>query len=461
MIARLTSPAMHAGLRAGLQVLLVLALLGVLQAIAARHNHRFDLTPERRLELGRASRQAAAGVNRLTRLTAFYDGRDPDARRDIADVLAQFARAATPHLQYSLHDLDRSPGLAQKLGVARYNAGVLESGDEVVNLHNLDEADIAAALLQLSGARPRTVCFVTGHGERSPIADGPAGYSEVAAALGRARFDVVALGTVTGEGVPATCTVVVLAGPSKELLPGEAEALTTHVRVGGRALIMVDLDAPDSVIALLRELGIAVGDAVIVDEENRFVGADAFMPQITAVDGAFLGQIEAPGVLVLARPVMPADRTATGMEVRALGTSTPESWARVGAATGDPARFRPGLDERGPVPVAAMSVLEARADGGRRGAVLAIGDSDFGSNAYVGLLGNRDLALSAVAALASDPAPLAVNERLQPRGAVSPIALTAAQSRRVFAAAVIAAPLTCVLIGAAVGALRLRRCGGR
>ena len=45
-----------------------------------------------------------------------------------------------------------------------------------------------------------------------------AGYREVGRALAQERFGIVTLSTLPREGVPAQCTVVVLAGPSKDLL---------------------------------------------------------------------------------------------------------------------------------------------------------------------------------------------------------------------------------------------------
>ena len=92
---------------------------------------------------------------------------------------------------------------------------------------------------------------------------------------------------------------------------------------------------------------------------------------------------------------------------------------------------------------------------------MVFGDSDFATNFYIDLLGNRDLILSAVAVLAEDPALVAVRRKSQPGGTLSPISLTAAESRTVFWAAVLIMPLTALLIGAIVGFRRLRQRGGR
>ena len=93
---------------------------------------------------------------------------------------------------------------------------------------------------------------------------------------------------------------------------------------------------------------------------------------------------------------------------------------------------------------------------------MVFGDSDFATNFYLDLLGNRDLILSAVAVLAEDPALVAVRRKSQPGGTLSPISLTAAQSRTIFWAAVMRdAAGGAAASAAVVGLRRLRQRGGR
>ncbi len=462
MTALRFSPAVRGGLLMGAQVLLAWALFVVLQLLAARHNVRVDLTPAKRFALAAVSRQVAEGFARPVRITAFFDGQHPQQRRDMADVLEQFATAA-PDLTYALLDLDRSPAQAQRAGVSSYNTGILEVGQEVVRLREITQAEITAALLRLSRTTPRAVCFLSGHGERQTEARERFGYSDIAEALRRERFAVRTLSTLSEAGVPDDCTVVVLAGPSKDLLPGEADALLAALRRGGRVLVMVDADAPPSVLTFLRQIGIDAPPALVVDEQNRFVGADSFMPQVRRFrDQLFADKLTVPAVLVVARPLLAVDPAADDIEVTTLAVTSPESWAAVGVSTPPDAaiRFRPEVDRLGPIPIAAMAVFSAAADQ-PRGVLIAIGDSDLGTNFFLNLLGNRDFLLSTVAVLAEEPALVAVRETTQPSGGSPPIALTEAQSRTIFWAAVIVPPAVCLAIGGAIGWRRRRLRGGR
>jgi len=457
--------ALRGWLSLGVQVLLALALFFVLQMLAERHNVRVDLTPAQTFALSASARQVAEGFAEPVRVTVFYNSQTGDLRRDIADLLEQF-RAAAPTLTYRMLDLDRSPAEASKLGVSSYNTGVLEAGEDRIALRMIDEAEVTAALLALSRVGERAVCFLTGHGERSPGDDDErAGYSALAKALTRERFAVEGLTTIPRDGVPAHCTIVVLAGPSKGLLPGEAEALLAYLRGGGRVLLLVDPDAPPSVLDFLRQVGVDARQELIVDEQNRFVGADSFMPQVLRFRSeTFLNRLTAPAVLSLARPVGPLEDRPDGVAlVTSIAATSPDSWSMVGAsqAPDGEVRFRPTIDQPGPLSIGVLAVLDPPAPDAAPGQLMVFGDSDFATNFYLDVLGNRDLILSAIAALAEDPELVAVRRKSQPGGTLSPMSLTEAQSRVVFWVAVLAMPALSLLIGAAVGWRRLRQRGGR
>jgi ABC-type uncharacterized transport system involved in gliding motility auxiliary subunit len=457
-------PALRGWLTLGAQVVLALALFFVLQMLAERHNTRIDLTPAKTFELSGSARQVAADFDKPVQITVFYNSQSSDARRDMADLLEQF-HVAAPDLTYRMFDLDRSPAIAGKYGVSSYNSGVLEVGDERVRLRTVDEGEVTAALLSLSRNRARLVCFVTGHGERSPDdTDERAGYSGLAKALDREHFGVQMLVTLPRDGVPAACTVLVLAGPSKDFAAGESDALLAFLRGGGRALMLVDPDAPPSIVDFLRQVGVEARQDLIVDEQNRMVGADSFMPQVVRFRSeTFHNALTAPAVLSLARPVGPLEQKPDGVQVTPIAATSPDSWAMVGArqAPDGAVEFRREVDQPGPLSVGVLVSFTPAQPDAAAGQLIVFGDSDFATNFYLDLLGNRDLILSAIAVLAEDPSLIAVRRKSQPGGTLSPIVLTDAQTRVIFWAAVLTMPLLSLLIGAAVGLRRLRQRGGR
>ena len=80
--------------------------------------------------------------------------------------------------------------------------------------------------------------------------------------------------------------MIVVAGPSTDLLPTEADLLRAYLEEGGKLLLM--LDPPDTeedppqpnLIALANEWGIEVGSDVVVDASGvgQLLGTDASVP---------------------------------------------------------------------------------------------------------------------------------------------------------------------------------------
>jgi gliding motility-associatede transport system auxiliary component len=471
------SPSARGMLQLSIQVVLALALFVVLQFLAFRHNHRFDLTPTKVFSLSPQAEQVAAHFKQPATITVFFNSQQTDERRAMLDLLEQFQSAA-PSISFRLYDLDRSPALAKKYGVSSYNTGVLESGDRVLPLRSIDEEEIANALLQVSRRRRQQLCFLTGHGERNPAnSDDREGYSEVAKSLERENFAIQISSTLPREGVPKQCDVVILAGPSHDLLPGEAESLERYLHEGGRVLLLADPDAPPSVLAFLRANGIDAGNDLIVDEGNRFIGADSFMPQVLRFrSDVFRNHLDAPAVLSLARTIRPIPDTAGPASITSIAATSPDSWAMMGVTTppDGAVQFRRGTDQPGPLSVGVLVVYPAAGeahhasaggapeeDHARHGKLMVFGDSDFATNFYLNLLGNKDLFMSSVAVLAEDPTLIAMRRKGLMRGTLSPIVLTAHQARMIFWSAVVAQPAFFLVIGGAAAFLRRRHWGGR
>ena len=467
LLSRWMTPSRRGSLQLGVQVILAVVLFAVLEFLAARHNVRFDTTPTKQFILSPQAEKVASHFDQKAEITVFYSSQTPGRRREMRDLLEQFQSAA-PSIRFRLLDLDRSPGLANKYRISSYNTGVIDVGGETSVLHSIDEGTITNTLLRYSTKGPRTLCFVTGHGERSPgSADDRSGYSEVGKALERERFTIEEITTIPSTGVPADCTVVILAGPSHELLPGEGASLLRFLRGGGKVLILVDPDAAPSAIRFLRESGVTAANDLIVDEQNRFIGADSFMPQVLRFrTETFHDSLSSPAVLSLARTVRPLDQPPAGVHAVAIAATSPESWALkdARAAPNENAQFRRGVDEPGPLPVGVEATFDRGVRGGAKqppGKLIAYGDSDFATNFYLNLLGNKDLFMSSVALLAEDQQLVAVRHKGLTRGTMSPIFLSAGQGRVIFWVVVALIPVTCLGLGSIVTVVRRRKRGGR
>ena len=450
-----------------LQVIMAAALFGLLLVLADNHNRRFDLTPTKSFILSDEARQVAQGLKVPIRITAFYNSQEGEQRRQMADVLQLF-HDASPRISYQLLDLDRSPALAKKYNVSSFNTGAIETDGQLRELRSIDEEEITNGLLRLTRLEARTLCFITGHGEHSPKDAGDrTGYSEVAKALEREHFEVRTLDTVPSEGVPADCTMVILAGPTRDLLPGEADQLSHYLDGGGHLLVMVDPKAPDSVVQFLAQHDVRAGNDIVVDERNRFYGSDSFMPRVPIFDeGTFRKNLDTAAVFALARTLTPIEKEDSTLKVLLLALTSSESWAHVDgdAIPEGKVQFRREVDKPGPLPVAVMVTTAPTAPpapGGAKpgvvGRMIVFGDSDFASNLYLNLLGNKDLFMSSVGVLAEDQELIAVRRKGLPRSSLSPVSLTERQGRMIFSSAVIVQPVGFALLGMLITWRRRRR----
>jgi ABC-type uncharacterized transport system involved in gliding motility auxiliary subunit len=440
-----------------LQVLLGAALFASVLVLAERHNVRFDLTPTKSFLLSDEATQVVQAIHEPMRVTVFYNSQDSGQRRRMEDILELFAQAS-PNFSYRLADLDRSPALAKKYDISSFNTGVLEIGDKRRDLGSIDQQSVTDALLRLTRKTELTLCFITSHGEHSPRdSNERSGYNEIGKALEKEGFDIRTLDLVPQGEQADACTAVILAGPVKEFLPGELEQLGHYLENGGNVLLMIDPDAPSDVVDFLARYGVRAGNDVVVDERNRIYGADSFMPRVPIFDkGTFGNALDTAAVFSVARTVSALEDTPDDLAVLLLALTSQDSWAHIDgnvAVENEDVHFRREIDEPGPLPVAVMvtsrSAVAPKADMPKSsfGHMIVIGDSDFVSNLYLNLLGNKDFFMSSVGVLAKERELIAMRTKGVPRSSLSPIFLTASQGRVIFWAAVVVEPGFLLLLG--------------
>ena len=457
-----TSKSARGAIQAAIGIVLVLTLFGAVQFLSGRHNVRFDLTPTQRFLLSPYARQAAEGFNLSGTLYAFYDSQRVADRRNMLDLLDQFQSYA-PGLSYELVDLDRKPGLAKKYDVSRYNTGVLEleNGDRIP-VRAISEDAITAILLRLTSARRGRVCFVTGHNEGHPgDKDERNGLSKLTHAIESEGFAISSLVTVQAAP-PPECVLLVFASPTHNLVPGEADTVERYVRSGGRALFLLDPGNAPSVDELLARFGISAGTNIIVDEASRMIGADSFVPQVDRFRQEVFGdRLGAAVILPVARTIRATAERPEGVRLMSLAGTSDSSWARMNT-TEVPAQdveIRPELDQPGPLSISVQATLEPTT-GEIPGRVIAVGDSDFVTNAHLDTLGNRDFILALVGVLAEDPSMIGARQD-RSQNSERPLVLTASQTRTIFWIAVVVLPGLSALVGIVLALLRRRQRGGR
>ena len=314
--------------------------------------------------------------------------------------------------------------------------------DRTETVVGTDEQQLTNTLIKVLSGAQRTVYFLQGHGEHDTAASARDGYSTIYQALGTENYKTDTLALAQKPEVPANATVLVIAGPRTDLLQGEVDAIKQYLDRGGKLLVM--LDPPDkngqqpltNLIALLKEWGIEAGNDIIVDTSGvgQLLGANEVTPvAVRYPTHPIVDRFRVITAYPLARSIKPVQGGTNGRTAQTFVESSPQSWGetnidrplraeadRVRQGQGRPG---PGVARRGRIgrrtEAAAAAAGPKPADAKTPAAdapkpetrVAAIGDSDFASNGWLGVQGNRDLFLNTVSWLSQQENLISIRPR--------------------------------------------------
>ena len=479
------------GTLATTSILLVLGILVAINYVLSRQNKRWDLTAAQQYSLSDQTKRILENLDAEIDVLVFDQDNQFQRYRD----RLQEYEYISPLVSVEYIDVDREPLRAQQYDVQSYGTVVFDYQGRIERVVSDTEQDLTNALIKAVEGEERTVYFVQGHGEKDPTSSERDGYSAVAEGFASDNFAVETLVLAQQGQVPADASVVLVAGPTIDLLPPEIDALRDYLDSGGKALFLIDPpadpDAPElaNLTALVQEWGIETGADVVVDVSGvgQLIGTDASVP--------VAGNIYPPHPITdrfnlltaypLARSVHPIEGGVEGRFARPFVETGPRSWAETDIA-GLTSDGEVGLEEDqgdrlGPITIAAavaVQVPEPEESSPDEGAVDAeeeanqadqaepdaepdaqqpetrvavIGDSDFAGNSFLGFLGNRDLFLNTINWLAQQENLIAIRPR-EPDD--RRITLTAAQQRN-------ALWIALLIIPGGVGALGVYTWWGR
>jgi len=379
-------------------VVLIAAALVIVVAVnylGYRHDRRFDWTAEKLYTLSDQTRRIVQSLKKDVTFLMFSREPAPGLEQRMAEY-----EALSRRIHFERVDPQEHPEIARQYDVARMGQMIAVSGSHSARLEQTDEQDITNALLKVTAETVKTVCFITGHGEKSLDSREADGYSAVEEELGREAYLVKTVSLVTAGQVPAGCTVLVEAGPARPLFPQEVAMIGKYLDGGGKALILVDAETDPGLSAIFQAWNIAVGSNVVIDASGigRLFGTGPTTPLVVDYGAhAITREFERTMTFFpLARTVDPASRTKPNPQITELLKTSAASWATP-KITGTRLSFDPSRDTKGPL---CLGVAAAREQPGGASRMVVIGDSAFATNRWVGMQRNGDLFFNAVGWLA-------------------------------------------------------------
>jgi hypothetical protein len=475
-------------------------LIGVLNFVAFDNTFRWDVTSTKQFTLAPRTLEVLEGLPEPVEAVAFYD-RDSQEQAEplkLSDDMLHEFDVRSDKFTYRIVDPDVEPNTARQYGVtgpgqvAFVNtetdeasvaiAAQVISVDQQTGVRSFQanprlEQAFVTPLLVVTRSEEKDVAFLVGHGERSITFEAEeGGYSQAAAALLEEGYRVTELdlqrqrlvprGSITEESEgeesnDVSPTLIVVAHPRRDLIGDEIGALNDYLMSGGRILLLLEQDAPETFRQFIGSWGVSLGNGTVLDTAE-FVRPDVRTPLVSrhnpqAAASQGLDRTYYPGVSSLipvsgtlptvtiggqrySPRVFPIEEEPFGsyflvvgpegqenplMSIQGLIRTSDDSWL-----VNDPARTEPdaNTDTKGPfslgvvvdgfVPLGEEVSSEASADV-QRASLIIFGDADFASNRDFTGVSNQDMFVNSVNQLTGDvslinirPKPIARREIL-------------------------------------------------
>ena len=423
VLAALTKKSTRYGANLALLLFLVLGILTFVNILGREYHWRRDLT---RAGSNSLSPQTVKVLSDLTQdVKAMYFSKIQGKEK--GEALLKNFTYHSKRLRYEFVDVDRQPTLTTSMGVKAADTVVLtvEGSAKRVPVEGVTEEKLTNGLIKLLRQKEQAVYFTVGHGEHDPSSDSePSGYGILRNELTKQGYAVKDLSLMNEGRIPSDAAVLVVGGPKTAFFPKELELISAWLAGGGRAFLAVDLDVNENGLAkgsrqlanLLAPYGLTVSNDMLVDPTSRAANVE---PQVLL---GFSGSKDHPVTRDFAHSAVVANflfpltthlviQPKAGFAAMPLAVTSAQAWAETdwpGLKAGS-VRFNQGVDHQGRMnlAVAVEAVKEQPKEGAKpeekRGMrLVAFANAIFAANNMLDKVGNRDLALNAIAWLADD-----------------------------------------------------------
>jgi ABC-type uncharacterized transport system involved in gliding motility auxiliary subunit len=391
------------GANTSILAIAVIAIIAVANFVGFRHHKRFDLTTEKMYTLSDQSRQIVSGLQQD--LTVVRFDKTPSPTFD--DLMSEY-KALSPHFKFQTIDPNQKPEIVKDYGATRMGEIFIGYGERKSRVDaspqgDVTEQDLTGAIVKVISDKVKTVCFVTGHGEKSISDSSQDGYSQADLGLKKENYVTKAVNLITESGVPAECGVLVIAGPKQAYFPQETAWIGKYLDGAGEALALIDPGTDPKLDDLFKSWNVALGNNYVVDASGagQVMGAGPMVPIVadfgtSPITKAFTNSTT---FFPMARTASVADKAKTIPETVELLKTSPRSFAIPSLPKGGKITFDEKVDTLGPL---SLGVSGSRKVGDKNARVVVMGNSQFAANPYIGQLRNGDLFYNAIDWLAAD-----------------------------------------------------------
>jgi ABC-type uncharacterized transport system involved in gliding motility auxiliary subunit len=435
----------------GINVLLVLSILGMINYLGNKNFKEFDFTREKRNSLTDQTKKVISQIKTPLKMTLF-------AKREewgpILNLLKLY-QGANNKVQIEAIDTDVRPDLVKANNITQNGTVIINHNGKETSFPIVDELSVTNAIIKIMRDGKVVLYFVSGHQELSCKESSEEGISEICRRLEGQNYQIKDLDLTKVSDVPNDATAVFVLGPVSGFLKQEVEILDKYVSRGGSFFLAL---APafkpelyDNLIGIVRPFGLDLGKDVVIDRLSTVQGAEATIPIVNKYE---TGHPITEGFNL--RTVFPLSSSVNLLpgkdlaQILAYTSDYPGSWAETdlkGVSKGK-AQFDEKNDLKGPVGL--FGVAEGTKQSTSR--IVLLGSSSFLINAYQTQSGNTTLFLNTVSWMVNDEGIISFN---RPGLEEYPVILSAQHLQMIFVISILVVPI--VFFGAAIFIYRRRR----
>jgi len=442
------------GVNTGVMILAFAGIAVLTNFVSERNHSRYDMTASQQFSLSKQTVKIAKDLPEKVKIIAFFgESADPVqgvVRSETEDILREYRRQSDkisyefvdpylrPDVQLSFGVNSSPPFMILTTGQRREVVQPAVSYVNDVAVAVFRERDIATALLRVTGHQQKKAYFLTGHGEPDTGAADDTGYAYALQGVKDDNYLAESLDLVASPKVPDDCSVLIIAGPQKDLQQPELDAIQAYLERAGRVLFLLDPVTPPGLRDLLKRWGLDLPSGVVVEGGDRHLegndraiivdgsgmnpyvqataelsGSLVILPEVTSVSPAEgLGVVATQGGV----PVFLSQNGALMMVPLLFSTSDSYQLTDASATAFDEKR-----DLKGPLLLGATVTATGPVDGqnlptidvadAKKARIALIGDSQFANNFYWPNYANSDLFLNNLNWLTEDEALISVRTK--------------------------------------------------
>lgn len=445
-------------------IVLLLALVALLGWLSTRYVFYADWTANHRNTLTAPSKRLLQRMKGPIKFTVFtYPNQHQ--REQITNLVKRYQHAKS-NISLKFVNPAEHPQQIRKLHINSSGEVLIKYQGRSQRLKVLSEQNITSALQRLSSSGVTRIVFLKGAGGRSLSDGGQDGYSQLASVLRQQGLKVKTLNLIKTPKIPSNTSVLVLASLQKKLFPGEVKSIKHYIENGGNVLWLEDPKYASGLKPLAKALGITWEHGVIVYPDYRQLGTgNPGFALVTSYPRQPITQDLTNLTLFPIAQAVKANKNSPWHSVPLL-TTLRQSYLETGHTKKD-AGFQPkegdiggplnlalALTRKIPKAQGKSSPAKSKGHTKTRQRVVVVGDSDFMSNGYLGVLSNKQLAINIFQWLGENDRQISVQV---PKAPDTHLYLRPLQVRAMWAVFVVGLPLVLLVIGVARWWIRRRR----